>query len=80
MRRAASSPFHLLDSHIMNHSPPIVMNAKDHINIPVHRPAIAWVFASSKSREFKRNAIRIPPNAHREPAIASQAMMTQYVK
>ena len=33
MRSAASSPFHVVDSHIMNHSPPIVMNARDHNNI-----------------------------------------------
>ena len=33
MRSAANSPFHVVDSHIMNHSPPIVMNARDHNNI-----------------------------------------------
>ena len=40
MRRAESSPFHTLDSHIKNHRPPIVMNPSAQSSNPSQRQCL----------------------------------------
>jgi len=42
--KAGSSPFHVVDCHIANHSPPTVMKYPNQISMLISRPFIAVVF------------------------------------
>ncbi len=78
IRKAAKSPFHAVDSHIMNHSPPTVTKAKAHSNKPSQRPASGTAFAASKPCwDRSKVAKRAVPTAQHEPAPSSHKMIVQ---
>ena len=79
MRRAESSPFHTLDSHIKNHSPPIVMNPSAQSSNPSQRPAMGSVFATANScLERSAENRRFAPSPQMQPVMSSHRMIVQY--
>ena len=70
MRNAASWPFHALDCHIRNHSPPIVRKATSHVTKPEVSPAMATPKArrnKAVSAQRAKHPKRPPPaKRHRE--------------
>ena len=78
MRRAESSPFHTLDSHIKNHSPPIVMNPSAQSSDPSQTPAMGSVFAASNSCLKRSRKTGSSPEPQMQPVMSSHRMIVQY--
>ena len=75
-RKAASWPFHILDCHMRNHSPPTVMKAKYHWTRPRVSPTDARPFAffHSTAREWRAYQSLSDPAPIRPQQSASQPM------